>query len=147
MVVGCFCDKKYMKDYKVTADISVNGICEKGVLETLKDCIFNKTDTQNSVCLDIGANIGYYSLIQRDLIGKKNKIVAVEPILENVKILRKNLLLNNENSTVVIEGAVSNKNGYDNFYTSNHFNLGTFHFEGSSKKFLNKNLAKKNSRC
>ena len=44
--------------------------------------------------LDIGANIGYYVLIQRNLVGKNAKITAIEPIPENVNILRKNLKLN-----------------------------------------------------
>ena len=133
--------KKNIYNFKMFLNLKDQGLSRTLILfgkrELDHKIILEKVLKKNMQILDIGANIGYYSLIQRDLIGQKNKIVAVEPIQENIKILRKNLLLNNDESTIVIEGAVSNKNGYDNFYTSNHFNLGTFHFEGSSKKFLN----------
>ena len=97
---------------------------------------------KNMQVLDIGANIGYYTLIERNLIGKNKKIVAVEPIPENVKFLNKNLFLNNDKSTVVLEGAVSNKSGSDYIYLSDHYNLGTFHSFGSSQKLLNKSKIK-----
>ena len=42
---------------------------------------------------DIGANIGYYTLIQRQLIGFNGKITAIEPVPDNIEILKKNRLL------------------------------------------------------
>ena len=47
---------------RIGAEISIYGIYEKEILERLKDCIFNIIDTQNSVCLDVGANIGNHTL-------------------------------------------------------------------------------------
>jgi FkbM family methyltransferase len=100
--------------------------------------ILEKVLKKNMKILDIGSNIGYYLLIERNLIGRNSKIIAVEPVPDNINLLKKNLKVNNEKSTSIIEGAVSNKNGYETFYTSEHFNLGTFHFKGTSKKMLDK---------
>lgn len=134
--------KKNIYNFKMFLNLKDRGLSRTlllfGKRELDHKIILERVLKKNMQILDIGSNIGYYLLIERNLIGKKKKIVAVEPIEENIKILNKNLRLNNDNSTVVIKGAVSNKNGCDFFYTSDHFNLGTFHLEGSSKKFLNK---------
>ena len=41
--------------------------------------------------LDIGANIGYYPLMELKLIGKKGKLIAIEPSSSNIALLKKNL--------------------------------------------------------
>ena len=42
--------------------------------------ILEKVLKKNMKILDIGSNIGYYLLIERNLIGRKSKIIAVEPV-------------------------------------------------------------------
>ena len=133
--------KKKIFNFKMFLNLNDKGLSRTLILfgerELDHKIILDKTLKKDMQVLDIGANIGYYLLIERHLIGKDAKIIAIEPVADNIKLLRKNLLLNNkEHSTSVIEGAVSNKNGYDTFYTSKHFNLGTFHFKGSSEKLL-----------
>ena len=44
--------------------------------------------------LDIGANIGYYALMELNLIGKTGNLIAVEPSPSNVDLLKRNLSLN-----------------------------------------------------
>ena len=133
--------KKNIYNFKMLLNIKDRGLSRTlmlfGEREMDHKIILEKTLKKNMQVLDIGANIGYYVLIERNLIGEKGKIVAVEPIDENIELLKKNLQLNKEKSTIVIKGAVSNNNSYNKFYTSEHFNLGTFHYEGSSEKLLN----------
>jgi len=85
--------------------------------------------------LDIGANIGYYVLIESGLIGD-GKIIAVEPVPSNVELLKKNLELNGVGNVVVVPGAVSDRRGVQDFYLSDMSNLGTFHATGSGLKYL-----------
>jgi predicted methyltransferase len=53
--------------------------------------IINKGDT----VLDLGANIGYYVLVEAQLVGKSGKIFAVEPVHSNFTLLNENVKLNN----------------------------------------------------
>jgi len=81
----------------------------------------NKLSTmKNLVILDIGANIGYYILILKDLIIKNNfKIYAFEPDPINYNILIKNLKINNlENYVTTYQKAIYNKTGKIKFFIS-----------------------------
>ena len=98
---------------------------------------------------DIGANIGYYVLMQSKLIGKKGKILAVEPVRKNMKLLKKNLELNKNNITRTIQVAVTNKkkfkkfNGSEIFYTTSHSNIGRLDNKiknDKNKKFITSTL-------
>jgi FkbM family methyltransferase len=46
------------------------------------------------ICLDIGANIGYYVLLERKIVGVTGKVVAIEPSPIAFNYLRKNLEIN-----------------------------------------------------
>jgi len=134
--------KKRIYNFQMLLNLNDRGLSRTlllfGKRELDHKLILEKVLKKNMNILDIGANIGYYVLIQRNLVGKNAKITAIEPIPENVNILRKNLKLNNDRKTKVIEGAVSNKSSFSNIYVSDFFNLGTLEPRGSSMKFLKK---------
>lgn len=60
--------------------------------------------------IDIGANIGYFSVILANLVGQDGKVFAFEPDPTNFEILKKNVKLNNHKNVECINKAVSNKN-------------------------------------
>lgn len=43
------------------------------------------------ICVDIGANIGYYSILYNKKVGKTGKVISIEPSPINFRFLRKNL--------------------------------------------------------
>lgn len=47
------------------------------------------------VVIDVGANIGYYALLEARLVGKDGTIYCLEPVPSNFKLLIKNIKLNN----------------------------------------------------
>jgi FkbM family methyltransferase len=87
-----------------------------GVLEPLVTEVFEKTVRKGYVVLDIGANIGYYTLIAARKVGVEGRVYAFEPELANFELLRKNVKLNNYRNVVLEKKAVSNKNGTSKLY-------------------------------
>ena len=136
--------KKYIeKDiytYKMFLDLSDPGISRTlllfGEREIDHKIMLEKVLKPGMVVFDIGANIGYYPLMELELIGKSGKLIAIEPSPSNVELLKKNLSLNGHNDIEVISGAVSDTNGTSKFYLSEFSNLNTFHPTGSGKRFV-----------
>jgi len=67
--------------------------------------------------LEIGANIGYYTILMAKLIGRNGKIYAYEPYPPSVEILIRNVKLNNLTDIVEVRNlAVSTKNTIQKLY-------------------------------
>lgn len=87
--------------------------------------------------LDIGANIGYYAVMESLVIGPSGSVVAIEPILPNIEMLRRNIDLNRITNIEVVHGAVSAQTGTGQMFMSTHSNLHTFHNQGTAASSLN----------
>lgn len=77
----------------------------------------------NSIFVDIGAHVGYYSLIASS-IAKNGKVFSFEPEIENYNILEKNVRVNNFSNIQLYNHAVSDKNKVVNLYLSKTYNTG-----------------------
>jgi FkbM family methyltransferase len=55
-----------------------------------------------SVCVDVGANVGYYTALMADLAGPRGRVHAVEPCPSTRKILERTVLANGPGGTVKI---------------------------------------------
>ena len=64
---------------------------------------------EGDVFVDVGANIGYYTILGSKLVGSKGLVIAVEPVPDTVKILRFNLRLNDIKNVLVIDKAAWSK--------------------------------------
>ena len=72
---------------------------------------------ENDIVLDIGANIGLFSLFAAKY--TKNKIFAIEPFPDNIKYLRNNIEINNYQKIIkTYPIAISNYNGIKKLYLS-----------------------------
>ncbi len=63
------------------------------------------------VVVDVGANIGYYTVLLADKIGKSGKVYAFEPDKTNFEILKKNIEVNDLKNVVAINAAVGKTEG------------------------------------
>jgi len=82
--------------------------------EKYEECetrLFEKLVKPEMVVLDIGAHIGYYTLIAADLVGKNGKVFAFEPAPDNYALLVKNIEVNGYKNIIPTQKAVSNKTG------------------------------------
>ncbi|TRZ81142.1 FkbM family methyltransferase [bacterium] len=78
---------------------------------------------EGDVVLDIGANIGYYALLESRLVGNSGKVYAVEPVSTNFEILKKNIKLNNRKNMQVFHLAAGDKNTSLKVYLHRKLNL------------------------
>ena len=87
--------------------------------------IITEEVTEGMVAFDLGANIGYITLILADLVGKNGRVYAVEPSPRNFEILTKNIELNNCTDRISAHQlAISDKDGTTSFFLSSSSNLG-----------------------
>jgi len=77
---------------------------------TIRKIIFNNISVGGTF-LDIGANIGYFSLLASKLVGNKGRIIAFEPNPVTMKRLKQNIDLNCTKNIELIEVALSNQDG------------------------------------
>ena len=104
-------------DEKDSLQLNFNGNFEPVETEIVK-----KEIKENDIILDIGANIGYYSLIFAQLTGKSGKVYSFEPDPTNFEILKKNILVNKHENVILENKAVSNKEGNLKLYLSTENN-------------------------
>ncbi|MCW4009343.1 MAG: FkbM family methyltransferase [Candidatus Bathyarchaeota archaeon] len=85
----------------------------------LRSGILKKGD----VALDIGANIGYYVLVESQLVGKQGKVYAVEPVHENFNLLKTNIKLNQLDNVCSYRFAFGENVKQSKIYVSTSVNL------------------------
>lgn len=105
--------------------------CWLGTYEAYKQLTFKKVISASSVVYDIGANVGFYSLLASRLVGPHGLVYAFEPLPGNVEVLRAHLKLNKVKNVEVLNLAVSSSNGEANFAPGEYNSLGCLAAEGS----------------
>lgn len=93
------------KDQGVVPHLILDGYWETWVSQCLARIV-----TPGSVCIDIGANFGYFTLLMSELSGVKGKVVAVEPNPNICSFLRMTQSIHAPHFEIV-EAALSNKRG------------------------------------
>lgn len=98
------------------ADVVQNSVF--GLGEPFETEILRKEIKSGDVVLDLGANIGFYTLIAAKLVGKKGRVFAFEPEPDNFARLEMNVRLNSYENVVLVQKAVSNRTGKCTLYLS-----------------------------
>jgi FkbM family methyltransferase len=81
--------------------------------------IFKAVVREGDVVLDLGANLGYYSLLASRLVGTKGKVYSFEPEPRNYRLLCRNLELNGIRNVTALQKAVSDKTEKVKLHISN----------------------------
>jgi FkbM family methyltransferase len=90
-------------------DITIVPTLHTGEYEKSEIDFFSKCLKPGDVVIDIGANIGIYSLVASKIVGESGKVLAVEAVPKNQEILCKNIKLNSAHNVEVINAAASDK--------------------------------------
>lgn len=111
---------------KLEIDLAIDGIREAesaryyaDLLERLRSAWLGR----NPVILDIGANIGYYALLEARVFGDEVRVIAVEPDRDNAQRLAYNVALNGYRGIEVVEAAAGAAPGTGELTTQGASNL------------------------
>ncbi|MCX6778706.1 MAG: FkbM family methyltransferase [Candidatus Magasanikbacteria bacterium] len=82
----------------------------EGCYEPLEVSLLKKINLKDKIVLDIGACLGYYSLLLSEVVGANGRVLAFEPEEKNYKMLCENIVLNKIKNVDCFNLAVGNKN-------------------------------------
>lgn len=103
--------------------------------EDFETSIMEKKLKRGHVVLDIGANIGFYTLIMAKLVGERGKVYSFEADPTNFNILKKNVEVNGYKNVVLINKVVLDKNGKIRFYIDEGNTAGNSLFRGNKREY------------
>ncbi len=93
-----------MPDDYIGASILSSGVYEHHVTAVLREVLKG-----GDVFLDLGANLGYFTMLGAKLVGAGGKVIAFEPNAQNVQLLSASILLNGFRHVQVQPFAVSDQ--------------------------------------
>jgi FkbM family methyltransferase len=103
-------------DKGISIDLYFNKIREPYFAAEFRNNVLKR----GQVVIDIGANIGYYALMESSIVGF---VHAIEPVSKNMYLLQKNVQINNIKNIKTYRMAVGDFNGIVDIGVSNHGNL------------------------
>ncbi len=86
-----------------------------GSYELEQQRIMERSVKEGDVVFDIGAHVGFLTLLASELVGTKGKVVAFEPLPRNIHFLKKHLVLNKVTNVMLVESAVTDGDGFSKF--------------------------------
>jgi len=104
-------------DSKDSLKLTTRDSFESNTTELIKKMI-----TKGESVIDIGANIGYFTLIFAKIVGAQGQVFAFEPDTENFNLLKKNISYNNYENVTVENLALSDFTGKTKLYISKYNN-------------------------
>jgi FkbM family methyltransferase len=99
------------------ADAAVTPGLLSGRYEVHLSTVFEKYCTSGMTVVDVGANLGYYSLLASRLVGPSGRVVALEPNSENCRLLLSSLRLNDITNVQLLPVAADTATGWAYYST------------------------------
>lgn len=85
------------------------------------------------VFYDLGANVGFYTLLAATVVGSAGSVYAFEPLPRNLEFLRQHIMLNKIDNVTVYDVAVSDNEGIQNFQTNTGPSMAKLSLDGNVK--------------
>ncbi len=77
------------------------------LVEPEKTTSFINILKNGQVCFDVGANVGYFTILGSRCVGSTGKVIALEPAMRNLAYLYQHVSLNKANNVTIISAACS----------------------------------------
>lgn len=94
---------------------------------------FEKIFKKDWVVFDIGAHVGFYSLLSAELAGEEGKVFSFEPLTINYEYLKKHIEINNYRNITPFNVAVSDRDGFAFFSEGENTSTGHLTSNGEIK--------------
>lgn len=89
--------------------------CWLGTYESQMREAFEDALESGDTVFDVGAHVGYYTLLAAEIVGPSGLVVAFEPLPSNLDYLRAHLQLNDITNAIFVEAAVSDRASFARF--------------------------------
>lgn len=104
--------------------------CWLGIYERRNQQLFSRQISPGDVIFDVGAHVGFYSLLASRLAGPDGRVIAFEPLARNVELLERHLTYNQASNVVVMKAAVAERSGQGRFDANGDPSMGALADEG-----------------
>lgn len=122
---------KRIYDYRLLLDSRDPGISRQllrhGAREPEQKFIIEHELTPGMTVLDLGANVGYYTVMMANRVGAAGRVYAVEPEVRNFGLLVRNVLLNELRNVHVENIAIADVDGVKELLLTAQSNWHSFH--------------------
>lgn len=115
-------------DTGISKELAVYRTHEPNTTELLKSMIGDRM-----VIVDIGANIGYYTLLFGHAVGPSGRVIAIEPEPENYRLLHGNVRESLLKNITLLNYAVGSKDTISKLFVANQSNVHTLVGRGKQK--------------
>lgn len=115
-------------DTMVGQTIQARGKWEPWVTKAIKSLL-----KPGMVFVDVGANIGFFTLLASGLVGPEGRVIAIEPLPQNNQLLAKSIELNKCENVELHSVAAGPQSGIMKMCHAARYNSGSFHFENPEK--------------
>lgn len=107
-------------DKGISADLAQAGIREPFMTMRMQGIL-----KEGDIVVDIGANIGYYALLECRGVGENGHVYAIEPVPENYDLLSTNIQLNGYSNIIAHRYALGDHIGEMDMHISSMCNMST----------------------
>lgn len=111
-----------LRGWKWIVGSSTHG-CWLGTYERETQRMFERHVREGDVVYDIGANVGFFTLLAAKLVGGRGAVYSFEPLPRNLEYLRKHISLNDA-SAHVLDVALSSSAGTARFAVASSASMG-----------------------
>ena len=112
------CPPFRMRTHRKRDDFISRDIAETGSWEPLESTVVLERLRPGSVFVDVGANIGYYTVLASLACGPGGRVHAFEPEPGNFALLEENVVLNSVKNAVLVNAAVGSESGHGELFLS-----------------------------